>query len=63
MERLKDEISDWETDKHQLFKEEILNIKLAKFSGPNSAHDYYTFKDGFEKLHLQATPNTMLLKL
>ena len=32
MERLKNEISDREIDKHQLFKEKILNVKLAKFS-------------------------------
>ena len=50
-------------DKHQLFKEKILNIKLAKFSGFNSSRDYYTFKDEFEKLHLRTTPKNMLPKL
>ena len=63
MERLKYEISDREIDKHQLFKEEILNIKLAKFSGLNSSRAYYTFKDEFEKLHLRTTPKTMLPEL
>ena len=63
MERLKYEISDREIDKHQLFKEKILNIKLAKFSGLNSSCDCYTFKDEFEKLHLQTTPKTMLPEL
>ena len=52
MERLKNEISDREIDKHQLFKEKILNVKLAKFSGLNSSRDYYPFKDEFGKLHL-----------
>ena len=52
MERLKYEISDREIDKHQLFKEKILNVKLAKFSGLNSSRDYYPFKDEFGKLHL-----------
>ena len=63
MERLKNEISDREIDKHQLFKEKILNIKLAKFSGLNSKNDYYTFKDVFEKLHFRTTPKTMLPEL
>ena len=63
MERLKNEISDREIDKHQLFKEKILNIKLAKFSGLNSSRDYYTFKDEFEKLYLRTTPKTMLPEL
>ena len=57
MEWLKNEISDREIDKHQLFKEKILKIKLAKFS------DYYTCKDEFEKLHLRATFKTMLPEL
>ena len=39
MEWLKNEISDREIDKHQLFKEKILNIKLAKLSGLNSSRD------------------------
>ena len=39
MERLKNEISDREIDKHQLFEEKILNVKLAKFSGVNSSCD------------------------
>ena len=39
IERLKNEISDREIDKHQLFKEKILNIKLAKLSGLNSSRD------------------------
>ena len=63
MEKLKNEISDREIDKHQQFKEKILNIKLAKFSGLNSPRDYYTFKDEFEKLHLRATLKTMLPEL
>ena len=63
MERLKNEISDSKMGKHQLFKEKILNIKLAKVIGLNSSRDYYTFKDEFEKLHLRTTPNTMLPEL
>ena len=63
MERLRNERSDREIDKHQLFKEKILNIKLAKFSGLNSKNDYYTFKDVFEKLHFRTTPKTMLPEL
>ena len=63
MERLKNEISDRKMGKHQLFKEKILNIKLAKVNGLNSSRDYYTFKDEFEKLHLRTTPNTMLPEL
>ena len=63
MEKLKNEISDREIDKHQLFKGKILNIKLAKFSGLNSSRDYYIFKDEFEKLHLRTTPKTMLPEL
>ena len=62
MERLKNEISDRKMGK-QLFKEKILHIKLAEFSGLNSSRDYYTFKDEFEKLHLRTTPNTMLPEL
>ena len=60
MERFKNERSDREIDKHQLFKEKIINIKLAKFSGLNSSRDYYTFKNEFEKLYLLTTPKTML---
>ena len=56
MERLKNEISERGIDKHQLFKEKILNIRLSKFSGLNSSRDYYTFKDELEKVHLQTTP-------
>ena len=63
MERLKNEISDSKMGKHQLFKEKILNIKLAKVNGLNSSRDYYTFKDEFEKFHLRTTPNTMLPEL
>ena len=39
IEQLKNEISDREIDKHQLFREKILNIKLAKLSGLNSSRD------------------------
>ena len=60
MARLKNEISETEIDKHPLFKEKILNIKLAKFSGLNLSCDYYTFKYEFEKLNLRTTPKTML---
>ena len=63
MEKLKNESNESEIDKYQLFKENILNIKLAKFSGRNSSRDYYTFKDEFEKLHLRTTPKTMLPEL
>ena len=63
MERLKNEISEREINKHQLMKEKILNIKLAKFNGLNSSRDYYIFKDEFEKLHLQTTAKTMLPEL
>ena len=63
MKNLQYEISDRELDKHQLFKEKILNIKLAKLSALNSSRDYYTFKDEFEKLHLRTTPKTMLPEL
>ena len=60
MERLKNEINAREIDEHQLFKEKILNIKLAKFNGLNSSRDYYTFKDEFEKLQLRTTSKTIL---
>ena len=60
MERRKNKISDSEIDKHHLCKEKILNIKSAKFSGLNSSRNYYTFSYEFEKLHLRATPKTML---
>ena len=63
MERFKNKRSDREIDKHQLFKEKIINIKLAKFSGLNSSRDYYTFKNEFEKLHLRRTPKTMLSEI
>ena len=62
MERHKNEISDRETENHQLFKEKILNIKLAKFSGLNSSRDYYT-QDEFAKLLLGTTRKTMLPQL
>ena len=55
MERLKNEISGREIDKRK-----DTQHKLAKFGGLESSPDYYTFKDKFEKLHLQKTPKAML---
>ena len=63
LERLKNERSEREIEEHQLFKEKLLNIKLAKFSGLSSSRDYYIFKDEFEKLHLRTTSKTILPEL
>ena len=61
MERLKNEISDREIDKHQLFKEKILNVKLAKFSGLNSSRDYYPLKMNLENCIYEQPPRPCCL--
>ena len=53
---LKNEISIRELNKHELFKEARLNIKLSKFSGYDSYTDIYSFQSEFEKLYSRTTP-------
>ena len=60
VDQLKKEISERELDKHDLFNEAHLNIKIAKFTGYESQTDVYTFQCDFEKLYLRTTPKRML---
>ena len=61
--QLKDMISERELEKHDLFNEAHLNIKLSKFSGYGSQTDVYTFQCDFEKLYLRTTPKRVLSDL
>ena len=60
---MKKEISTRELNKHELFKEARLNIKLSKFSGYDSCTDVYTFQSEFQKLYLRTTPKRVLSDL
>ena len=60
---LKNEVMKRELNKHELFKETRLNIKLAKFSGYDSQSDIYTFQSEFEKLYLRTTPKRVIADL
>ena len=54
--QLKKEVEIRELEKHNLFKEANLNIKLCKFKGYGSDIDIYTFQTDFEKLYSRTTP-------
>ena len=55
-----EEVSKRKLDKDLHYDKAHLNIKLDKFHGYESAVDYYTFKDNFEKVYLQSTPAKFL---
>ena len=56
---LNEQFVNREIEKHKLFKESNLNIKLEKFSGYESI-DIFTFRTKFEKVHLRNTPKKLL---
>ena len=55
---LNDELIKREIEKKKNFSNAVLNIKLEKFKGYNSALDIYTFQDEFEKVH-RNSPKSM----
>ena len=54
------EHSSREIEKHGLFKESLLSIKVSKFKGYSSSTDVFTFQNNFEKLYLRNTPRSLL---
>ena len=59
-QKLEDEVSHREIEKHKEFNMSSINIKLGKFKGYESCLDIYTFKDEFDKLYLRSTPKSLL---
>ena len=66
-EKYKEEVAQGihsrEISKERKFQTSSLKIELPKFQGYDSTHDFYTFKDKFEQLHLQDVPERALPEL
>ena len=57
---LQEEVTKRDLNKEKLSPMSVLNIKLDKFTGYDSAVDIYTFQDNFEKLYLSVTQKKRL---
>ena len=49
-----------EIQKESMFQESMLNIKIGKFRGYNSAIDIYTFQDNFDEIYSKSTPTRLM---